>query len=162
MAVLSSSAISGEWQFAPDFSIEEIYTDNVELTTTDKTSSLISQAIIGLNLNYQSRIASLSFSGKNSNLFYSHNSDINDNYLTLGTEAQYSLWTSGPELIANANIDNTNRNSANNALADLVSSDTVQSENYSTGLRYNVNNSTFSIQSSLIYNMNRFEDGIGE
>lgn len=160
--IIPSSTFAGEWLFAPDFAIKETFTDNVELTTTDKASSLVSQAIIGLGVNYQSRLASLSFSGKNTNLFYSHNSDINDNYLALDTQAQYKLWTSGPELIASANVGNTSGNSANNGLADLVSGDTVQSENYTTGLRYNVNNSTFSLQSSLIYSINRFEDGIGE
>ena len=159
---ISSSAMAGEWEFIPNFGIEETYTDNVELTTTDQTSSLVSQAIVGLDIDYQSRLARFSFSGENSNLFFSHDGDINDSYLAFNSDAQYYLWTSGPELIASAKIDNTNRNSANNGLADLVSGDTVQSENYSTGLRYNANNSTFSIESSLIYSINRFEDSLGE
>lgn len=159
---IATSAVAGEWQFMPNFGIEETYTDNVELTITDPTSSLVSQAIVGINTEYSSRLANFSFSGTNSNLFYSHDSQINNNFLTLNTEGQYLLWTSGPELFATASVANTNRNSANNGLADLVSGDTVQSENYSTGLRYNVNNSTFSLQSSLAYSINRFEDGIGE
>ena len=159
---ISSSIRAGEWTFVPDFSINETFTDNLELITEDKESSLVSQAIIGLNLNYQSRLASFSFSGSNNNLFYSHDSDLNDNYLTLATEMQSYLWTSGPELIASAQISNTSGNSANNELADLISGDTIQSENYSTGLRYNVHNNDFSIQSSLIYSINDYEDDIGE
>lgn len=159
---ISSSTLAGEWQFVPNFGIEETYTDNVELTIKDPISSLVSQADIGLDAEYQSRLASFSFSGESNNLFFSHDSDINDRYLTLNTQGQFYLWTSGPELFATATVANTNRNSANNGLADLVSGDTVQSENYSTGLRYNVNNSTFSLQSSLAYSISRFEDGIGE
>ena len=158
----STSTVAGEWQFVPNFGIEETYTDNVELTNIDPTSSLVSQAIIGLDAEYQSRLANFSFSGTNSSVFFSHDSEINDDFLTLDSEGQYLLWTSGPELIANVKIDNTSRNAASNGLADLVSGDTIQSENYSTGLRYNINNNDFSITSSLIYTANRYEDGVGE
>jgi len=161
-SAISSSAIAGEWTFVPNFGVEETYTDNVELTITDPTSSLVSQAIIGLNVEYESRIASLTFSGENRNVFFSHDGKLNDDYLKLDTEAQYTLWASGPELFASAKVDNTSRNTANNSLADLVSGDTIQSENYSTGLRYNVLNNTYAIESSLIYSINKFEDGVGE
>jgi len=160
--IISSSTTAGEWRFAPNFGLEETYSDNVELTLIEPTSSLVSQAIIGLNADYQSRVASLTFSGTNSNVFYSHDSDLNDNYLTLGTTGQYYLWTSGPEIFASATVDNTNRNSASNGLADLVSGDTVQSEYYSTGIRYNTNNSTFTVESSLTFDATRYEDNIGE
>jgi len=160
--ISSSTTIAGEWQFVPNLAIDEVFTDNVELTTTDKKSSLVSQTSIGLDAEYQSRLATFSLSGTSRNLFYSHDSDFNDNYLALDTQAQYYLWTSGPAIFASANVGNTGRNIASNGLADLVSGDTVQSENYSTGLRYNTTNSTFSVESSLIYSINRFEDGIGE
>lgn len=161
-SAISSSALAGEWQFVPNFGIEEAYTDNVELTKTDPTASLVSQAIVGLDAQYASRLANFSFSGKNNNLFFSHDKNINDNFLTLSTEFQYFLWADGLQIIANVDVDNTNRNTANNGLADLVSGDTVRSENYSTGLRYNIKNINYSIESSLIYKTNRFEDGIGE
>ena len=159
---ISTPAIAGEWRFVPHVGIEETYTDNVELTTVDTVSSLVSQAIIDLNAEYYSHLASFSLSGKNNNLFFSHDSDINDSYLTLDAQGQLRLGTSGVELIASAKVDNTNRNSANNGLADLVSGDTVQSESYSTGLRYTIDNSDFSLNSSLTYNIQQFEDGIGE
>lgn len=162
MLSLPSMLIAGEWQLTPNLGIEETYTDNVELTITDPTASLVSQAIVGLDLAYESRMANLTFTGKNSNVFFSHDSELNDNYLTLDGNGLYSLWTNGPQLIANAKVDNTSRNSANNSLADLVSGDTIQSEYYSGGIQYNVANSTYRIESSVLYNINRFEDGIGE
>ncbi len=162
LCAISFSTFAGKWQFTPNLGIEETYTDNVDLTTTEPTSSLVSQAILGLNVNYQSRVASLSFSGTNSNVFFSHDSGINDSYLKLNTSVQYFLWTSGPEFIASAVIDNTSRNAADNSLADLVSGDTIQAETYSTGFRYNINNNTYNVDSSLTYNINKFEDGIGE
>ncbi|WP_159816923.1 TIGR03016 family PEP-CTERM system-associated outer membrane protein [Colwellia sp. 20A7] len=161
-SIFATSTMAGEWQFVPTFGIEETYTDNVELTISDPTSSLVSQAIFGMDADYQSRLANFSFTGENNNLFFSHDSNINDNYLTLDTQGSVYLWSSGPEVFATASIDNTNRNSASNGLADLVSGDTIQSQNYSSGLRYNVNNSSFSVQSALTYSTSRFEDNIGE
>lgn len=158
----SSQVIAGDWQFTPNVGIEETYTDNVELTSIDKTSSLVSQAIVGLDAEYQSQNAGFSFSAENNNLFFSHDSDINDSYLTLDANGQVQLWPNGPALIMNARVDNVNRNSAKNGLADLVSGDTVQSEFYSSGLRYNVDNSSFTLQSSLMYNSQAFDDGIGD
>jgi len=160
--VFSSSILAGEWQFVPNFGIEETFTDNVELTIIDPTSSLVSQAIVGLDAEYKSRLANFSFSGTNSNVFFSHDSELNNNFLTLDAQGDYNLWTSGPEFIATAKVDNISRNRASNSLADLVNGDTIQAEYYSTGLRYDVNNNDFSIESSLLYNINRFEDGIGE
>lgn len=159
---ISASVAAGEWQFVPKFALEETYTDNVELTTLDPISSFVSQASIGLDAEYESRLANFSFSGENNNLSFSHDSDINDSYLTLATQGQFYLWTSGPALFASANVSNTNRNAASNGLADLVSGDTVQSENYSTGLSYSVDNSIISLNSSIVYSDIRFEDGIGE
>ena len=158
----ASSAMAGEWQFVPSFGIEETYTDNVELANTDQTSSFVSQAILALNMDYQSRLANFSFTGENNNLFYSHDSEIDDSYLTLDTEGQLYLWNNGPALFATAQVGNSNRNAASNGLADLVSGDTVQSTSYSTGILYNVQNNTVNIASSLDYTISRFEDGIGE
>ena len=81
-----------------------------------------------MDVDYQSRLANFSFRGENNNLFFSHDSNIDDNYLTLNTQGSYSLWSNGPEFFATAAVDNTSRNSASNGLADLVSGDTVQSK----------------------------------
>lgn len=159
---ISSSIVAGEWQFTPNFGIEETFTDNVELTIIDPTSSLVSQAIIGLDMAYESRLANISFVASNSNVFFSHDSELDDSFITLDLEGDYNLWINGPEFIINATIGNISRNTARNSLADLISGDTVQSESYSAGLRYNIHNNTFSIESSLIYNTQNFEDGIGE
>jgi uncharacterized protein (PEP-CTERM system associated) len=158
----ASSTMAGEWKFVPSFGIEETYTDNVDLVIIDPTSSFVSQAIFGLEMDYQSRLAEFSFSGENNNLFFSHDSDIDDNYLTFDTQGQLSLWNNGPKLFANTALNNVNRNAASNSLSDLVSGETIQSEIYSTGLNYTTYNSHFNINSALAYNINRYEDNIGE
>lgn len=167
IALLSCTSISfytiaGEWQITPSVGVEESYTNNVLLTTDNTTSSFVSEAIAGLEIEYQSRLSDFSFSGINTRLFFSHDSDLNDNYLVLNADGQYNLWAGGPAVFASANISNVNRNSANNGLSDLISGDTVQAESYSTGLLYNITNSSYSIRSSISYDINTYDDGLGE
>lgn len=160
--VISSSTLAGEWQFAPSLALEATHTDNVELTIIDPISSLVSQVNAGLTSEYQSQFIHFEFSGETSNVFYSHDHDLDDDFLTLDTAAIYALGDSGLQLVASANIDNISRNSAKNSLADLVSGDTIQSERYVSGLRYMINNNAFSVSASLLYNTNKVEDSIGE
>ena len=155
-------AFAGDWLFTPSIGLEETFTDNVELTTIDQTSSFVTQTILGLDAEYKSRVASLSFSGTNSYAFYSHDSEINDNFFTLDADGQYLILNNGLAIVADAKISNIARNNASNGLADLVSGNTIQAENYSTGLQYNTGNSSYTLDSSIIYNINRYEDGLGE
>lgn len=160
--LISNLSYAGEWKFSPNLGLDETYTDNVELTTLDPTASFVTQVIAGLDADYKSRMAELTLTGTKSYALYSHDSDLNDDYRTLGAKGSYSLWTNGPSLIGSASINNVSRNSADNSLADLVSGDTVESENYSLGLQQNFGNSDYSLQSSLSYSITRAEDGIGE
>ena len=160
--LLAFSSYAGEWQFTPTLGIEETYTDNVELTIEDQISSFVSQAILGLGVDYSSQKAQFNFNGNNSHVFYTHDSELNDNYLTLNSSGFLSLWNNGPNLIASAGISNISRNTADNGLADLVSGDTIQAENYSGGITYDTGNSDYIVSSSLIINSIQYEDEIGD
>lgn len=162
LVIAPAFVLAGDWTFTPSLGLDETYTDNVELTITEPTSSFVTQAIAGLDANYKSRVASLTISGTESYAMYSHDSVLNDNYRTLDASGQYFLWIDGLAIVANAQIANQSRNKASNSLADLVSGDTVETENYSTGLQYNFDNSSYSLQSSITYSITRAEDGIGE
>ena len=161
-SVVALPSLSGEWQFDPSLSTEETYTDNVELTIVDPTASFVNQLMAGLDAEYQSSLASLSFSGTQSYMLYSHNSKLNDNFRTLNTNGALSLWRNGPTLIGSASIANISRNNADNSLADLVSGDTIESRSYSGGLQYNFGNTSYSVESSVIYNSINYEDGLSD
>ena len=160
--LLVCTSLAGEWDFTPTLSIEETYTDNVELTINDQVSSLVSQAIVGLGVDYDSRMAQFNFNGNNSFVFYSHDSSLNDDYLTLSSNGNLSLWDNGPKLVGSAGISNISRNTADNSLADLVSGDTIQAEYYSAGLTYDTSTSDYSLTTSLMFNSNQYEDKIGD
>lgn len=158
----SSFAVAGDWDFKPNFGLTETYSNNVELTTFDHQSSLVSQMIAGLNATYKSRGIDFSFSGSETYAAYSHNSELNSDYQTAQINGLFSLWRDGPKLVANSQISNVSQNAANNSLADLVSGDTVQSRSHSAGFQYQTANSSYNFSGSIIYRLSETDDSIGE
>ena len=159
---LSNTVLAGEWRFTPNLGITETYTSNVELNRLDEKSSLVSQLIIGADAKFISRKLQFSFTGTETLAAYSHDSELNDDYQTLQANASYYLWEDKLQVIANSSIANVSGNDSNNSLADLVTGDTIQQKNYSSGLIYNTANSDYALSSSLIYSLVDTEDDIGE
>ncbi len=162
LVIASTSVLAGDWQLKPNVNLDETFTNNVALTSIETTSSLVTQTIAGLDVEYTSSLATLQWSGTQIYALYSHDSELNNGFRTLKANGQYSFWRSGPMFTASANIANVSRNNAQNSLADLVSADTVEQKNYSTGLQYNFGNSSYSVTSSVNYNITRAEDNIGD
>ena len=160
--IVSASALAGDWNLTPNLNLDETFTDNVGLTTINTTSSFVTQNIAGLDLEYNSSLTTLDWSGTQIYALYSHDSELNDHFRTLDANGQHFFWRSGPMFTASANIGNVSKNTANNSLADIVSGGTVEQKNYSTGLQYNFGNSSYSVTSSVNYNITRAEDNIGD
>jgi len=156
------SSLAGEWTFEPNLGLTEIFTDNVELTNRNQQSSLVSQLIVGINTEFKSKKAFLSFSGTETLAAFSHDSELNDDFQTIQADGLFTLWKQGPQLVINSNITNVSKNDADNSLSDLVSSDTIQQTRNNAGFQYNTTNSDYSIASSLMYNLVETEDNIGE
>jgi hypothetical protein len=156
------SVLAGDWQLKPTVSLNESFTDNVELTSAESISSFVTQTTAGLDAEYKSNLTTFNWSGAQIYAFYSHNSELNDGFQTLNADGKYSFWVDGPILTASANIANISQNNARNALADLVSGDTIPQKTYSTGLQYNFGNSSYSATSSVNYDITRAEDNIGD
>ena len=153
--------LAGDWQFDPSITINETYTDNVGLTTSNEQSSLVTQAGLNLQSSYKAQNALFNFSSQSDYALYSHNHDLDNDYHTVASDLRLQLWPNGIVLFGGINISNQSRNSSRNALADIVSADTVQVETYSGGVEYNVNNSVFVINSSIGYNQTNSADNIG-
>jgi uncharacterized protein (PEP-CTERM system associated) len=93
---------------------------------------------------------------------YSHAHDTDDDFHTLNSNFRLKLAPNGLALIGSAAISNQSNNSSSNALADIVSGDTVRVETYSSGLEYRVNNRDFILDSTIQYGTTKSEDKIGE
>ncbi|WP_168427379.1 TIGR03016 family PEP-CTERM system-associated outer membrane protein [Candidatus Colwellia aromaticivorans] len=162
MVVAPSLVFAGDWTLIPNISLDETFTDNVELTPVETTSSFVTQTIAGLDAEYKSSLTTLHWSGTQIYALYSHDSELNDHFRTLSANGQHSFWNGGPALTASASIANISQNNARNGQADIVSGGTVQQNSYSTGLQYNFGNSSYSVTSSANYDITRVEDSIGE
>jgi hypothetical protein len=154
--------VAGDWKLTPRINLDETFTDNVELISSQTTSSFVTQTIAGLDLEYDSNLASFNWTGTQIYALYSHDSELNNSFRTLAADGEYALWNNGPILTASANIANISQNNASNRSADIVSGGTVEQKKYSTGLQYNFGNSSYSVTSSINYNITRTEDNIGD
>ncbi|WP_246143449.1 TIGR03016 family PEP-CTERM system-associated outer membrane protein [Colwellia echini] len=162
-SVFSTSTLSAsEWYFEPSLGLTETYTNNINLTGTDKVSSLVSQFIVGADANFTSKKLQFSFNATETFVGYSHDTETNNAYLTLQANATYDLWQENLKAIASSSVTNIDRNATENSLADLVTGDTIQQIDNSAGLQFNSGNSNYVFGTSLIYNNTQTEDGIGE
>lgn len=162
LCLLPQISSAGEWQFSPELFVDEIYTDNVELTKANKIDSLVSQVGLALNSHYKAQYLSFDLNSSSTYAMYSHDHEIDKDFHTLNSQLSYMLWPNGITFTASAAISNQSRNAARNGLADIVSGNTIQIENYSSGLAYNVVNSDFTINSALQYQITQSEDNLGE
>lgn len=162
LLIASASVSAGDWQLKPNVSLDETFTNNVELTSIETTSSFVTQTIAGVDAEYKSSLTTLQLSGAWIYALYRHDSELNDDFRTLNAAGQHYFWSGGPVFTASANIANISQNNARNGLADLVSGNTIEQKQYSSGLQYNFGNSSYSTTSSLNYNITRAEDSIGD
>jgi len=154
--------MAGEWTFDPKITLDETYSDNVELNQNNSIGSFVNRMTLGINSQFKSRLAEFSFTSSNTYAAYSHNHNLDDSFKTLNTNARYSLWADGLAITGSATIANQSKNGANNSLADIVSGDTVETKSYQAGLEYNITNSRFSVESSWQYQIRKAADGIGD
>ena len=159
--ICSKLAVAGEWQFDPSIIVDETYSDNVGLTTNNEQSSLVTQVGLNIESTYKAQQAEFNFSSESIYALYSHDHDLDSDYQTLSSDLRVQLWPNGIVVYGGISIDNQSRNGSRNALADIVSADTVQVETYSGGLEYNIDNSDFIVNSSIGYRETNSEDNIG-
>jgi len=161
-AILSANTHAGEWQFQPKLLIDETYSDNVNLSLSNKKSSLVSQTGIEIETNFSSKKLEFSLSSTSVYAMYSHDDDTDDDFHTVNSDFRLKLAPNGLAVTGSAAISNQSRNTSRNALADIVSGDTVRIETYSGGFEYTVNNRDFKLDSTIQYQTTKSEDKIGE
>ncbi len=160
--ICTNISFAGDWQFDPSIKIDETYTNNVGLVNNNKQSSLVSQSGINIDSTYKAQQTVFNFSSQSTYALYSHNHELDNDYHSLVSDLRLELWPNGIILVGTASIGNQSKNSSRNALADIVSADTVQVATYSGGIEYNVNNSDFVINSAVGYRQTSSEDNIGD
>ncbi|MDT0603821.1 TIGR03016 family PEP-CTERM system-associated outer membrane protein [Thalassotalea castellviae] len=153
--------LAGEWIFTPQTFIVETFTDNVELNYNEEISSLVSQTGIAIDTSYIAKKINFNLTSQSLYAFYSHDHDLDDDYHTVASDLTIELWPKGLSLIGKVNIDRRAKNQAQNALADIISGDTIKIETYTSGFQYNVVNNKFSFNSSISYSDIQSEDDIG-
>ncbi|WP_077338964.1 TIGR03016 family PEP-CTERM system-associated outer membrane protein [Pseudocolwellia agarivorans] len=153
---------ANEWTFDPAIKINETYSDNINFNNQNKNSTFVNQTGLSLSSTYIAQYASYNIDLESFYASYSHDSALNDSFISLDGDFNIQLWPNGISLVGSASIQNSPRNTSANVYADIVSGDTVQVERYSSGLSYNISNSQYNLSSTLVYNTTRSEDNISE
>lgn len=159
---IAFASVAGDWKLNTSVKIDESYSDNIELSPNNKKSSLVSQLGLNLAADYQAQNASLNLSSSNTQAWYSHNHDLDQSYNNISADGKMLLWPNGLTFTASASVANQARNSSRNALAGIVSADVIQTEQYQTGLEYDIKNSRYSLSTRAAFQVNKSEDRIGE
>jgi uncharacterized protein (PEP-CTERM system associated) len=162
LTLISANTVAGDWKFEPNLKIDETHSNNVNLTVDDEVSSLVSQAGLAVDTSFSSNKVDFNLTSTSLYAMYSHDHDLDTDFHTLDSSLKFRLWPDGLSLTGQASISNQARNSSRNALADIVSGDTVKIERYTGGLEYSVRNSQFVFNTSANYQITESEDNIGE
>jgi uncharacterized protein (PEP-CTERM system associated) len=160
--ICSNFTLAGDWQFDPSILVNETYTDNVGIVPNNEISSLVSQTGFSIESTYKAQHAIFNYQSQSNYEFYSHDHELDNDYHTLDSDLRLQLWPNGIIFVADIDISNQSRNASRNALADVVSADTVRVETYRGGFEYNINNSAFVINSGIGYFQTKSEDNIGD
>ncbi|QBY04188.1 TIGR03016 family PEP-CTERM system-associated outer membrane protein [Thalassotalea sp. HSM 43] len=158
----ANSLYGADWQIQPRVGIEEVFSDNVELTEFGDESSLVSLFTPGVNASFQTQRSSFVVDYGLTQAIYTHDGDLNDDYHDLLAEGRVSLDIDGLFAVGSASIRNVAANDARNSLADQVSGDTAQYQTYQLGLEYFVENSRYNIIASTNMSISEADDNIGE
>ena len=159
---LTTSTYAESDLFRPNIGLTETYVNNIELSPLDEKSSLVSQLIFGLNSEYVSKKVQFSLTGTQTQIYYSHDKEMNDDYQELLASGLYNLWQDKLQIIGNSSITNVSKNDTENSLPDVIHGDTIQQRKHFAGLQFNSNNSTHNLNASLLYTIVDTEDDIGE
>lgn len=159
--LISSSVNAGDWTFTPAITFDEVYSNNIDSSKSNKRDSFVTRASATFQGAYTSK--NLNFAINNAYHFYHYsiNSDLNDNTRDLNANASLVI-TDGLTLNSSASVQNINRNDADNGDVELISKKTIQSRNYTLGTTYQIENSTLNLNTSINYNMLETDDNIGE
>ncbi|WP_371187621.1 TIGR03016 family PEP-CTERM system-associated outer membrane protein [Thalassotalea maritima] len=149
-------------QLAPKLTAEIVYSDNVQLTTEQETESLVTLVTPGIMIGYQGRDISLEGGYEHIRAFYSHNHDLDSGFNSADINAQIKLANTGFNLFGSHQIGNISASNSRNALADIVSGDTVESTNSSYGLSYATESSAFGITGQIAFTNTGYKDNLSE
>jgi len=153
---------AGEFTLEPGLSVSETYSDNILATRDNKESSYVTDASFVLGTSFRSRKLDFGLESRSSYLMYTHDHDLDKTYHAVQSTLNIKPITSGPIIFASVNIANQSRNNADNLYSDLISGNTIQTEQYQAGIRQEIDNSRFVLSAEIAAFDVRSEDNVGE
>ncbi|MCM0149912.1 TIGR03016 family PEP-CTERM system-associated outer membrane protein [Photobacterium galatheae] len=162
LSLIGHSSQAANVELTPYVGTELTFTDNVNRTKSDKQSSLITALEAGVGATVQGSRGYIGLDYDLSYLYYD-NADRSDKfYQSLDFYAFKGLGRSGFQVDASASIENIATDIATDANADVISGDTIESNQAEVGLSYRTNPlSTMDLRSRVYTRVIDNEDEIG-
>lgn len=162
--VHSVSVSAAETEFEPFVAAEATFTDNIDQTQLSTESSEITTLSAGMTLSLIGNDGTVALDYSGSQLLYSHDSERNELYNELEFSANKGLFSqTALRADISASIENLARDVREDASADFISGNTVETRNAQLGLSYQSNANKYvdlstRVNSSLTLN----EDEVGD
>ncbi|TDR78643.1 TIGR03016 family PEP-CTERM system-associated outer membrane protein [Photobacterium lutimaris] len=137
--IWTGCSFAEETWFHPYVETGVLYTDDVYQSAENNKSSVVSSIEAGMYSQLIRNDASFIFNYDIEQLLYSHSSDENDTYQSLLLFADKKVANTGLKVDATATILNIAESNDNNANANIISNNTVESKNAEIGLSFTTN-----------------------
>lgn len=164
LLALPVSAIGAETEITPQAFFTATYSDNVELAPdSGNESAVVSLVGAGISAQIDGKQGQLALDYTARQTDYSHDSERNEFYNELAFSASKVLGRSGLFVDANASIQPVSQGADVNALADYISGDTIEAQNFSGGIGYRSNPAGYlDLSAYASLGMMRYEDEVAD
>lgn len=133
------SIAAAELEVTPNVEGKVTYTDNVDLSESDKDSGTVTTLAAGIEIKAKGNDGNLSLDYQADQQFYSYDSSKNELFNTLSFNADKGISQTGLKLDVSASIKNISRAIDKQANDDLISGDTIESINAESGVSFQSN-----------------------
>nr|WP_237584143.1 TIGR03016 family PEP-CTERM system-associated outer membrane protein [Photobacterium halotolerans] len=162
LSLLGQPSQAADVKLTPYVGTEFTFTDNVDRTASNPQSSFITELEAGIEGTIEGNRGLISLDYALGYLYYTEGEESDELYQDLDFIAYKGLGRSGFQVDASASIDNIASDIATDANADVISGNTIQSNEAEVGLSYQTNPlSTMDLRSRVYTNVINNEDDIG-
>ncbi len=149
--------------FGANSSVGLTFSDNINTSSSDERSGMVSTLSAGANSNINGNDGNLSFNYDVYQTIHSIDSDRNQLFNELSLAADKNLYRDNIRFNIGASITNVARFREEDANSDIITGDTIETRNVDVGLSYKSNPSgLFDIYAGINGGLTSNEDSIGD
>ncbi|MBC7004731.1 TIGR03016 family PEP-CTERM system-associated outer membrane protein [Photobacterium sp. BZF1] len=161
--IVNANVVAAEVEINPVTSGRLTFTDNRDLTPSNKKSEIVGTISAGVAIDAAGNEGNLTFNYEANQTIHSSDSDRNELYNELALSADKSILDTNLTVDAQAGITNISRSIEDNANSDFITGDTIETKQFGAGVSYQSNPSGYiNLYSRVDGQITSNEDDIGD